>query len=57
MSKNNKKTLNVRNHDGNGNYKSPNNSNEEFATEFNSIPKQKNIINNKSFNQQSNKNK
>lgn len=57
MSKNNKKTLNVRNHNGNGIYKSPNNPNEEFATDFNSIPKQKNIINNKSFNQQSNKNK
>ncbi|MET0786617.1 MAG: hypothetical protein ABWX61_01450 [Paenisporosarcina sp.] len=57
MSKNNKKTLNERTHDSLGIYKSPNNPNEEFASDFNSKPKQKNIVNNLSFNQQSNKNK
>lgn len=57
MSKNNKKTLNVRTHNSFGIYKSPNDPNEEFAAEFNSKSRPKDIATNKNNNQQSDKNK
>ncbi|WP_019412688.1 hypothetical protein [Paenisporosarcina sp. TG20] len=56
MSKNNKKTLNERTHNSFGIYKSPNEPNEEFAAEFNSKSKPKNVVT-KNTDQQSNKNK
>jgi len=45
MSKNNKKTINERTHNSFGIYKSPNEPNEEFATDFNSKSKHENSVN------------
>lgn len=55
MSKNSKKTINVRTHNPFEIYNHPNNHKEEFATDLDSKPK--NIVTNKNKNQQSNKNK
>ena len=53
MSKNNKKTINERTHNSFGIYKSPNEPNEEFAADFNSKSKPKNIVNKENINKQS----
>lgn len=56
MSKNNKKTINVRTHNSFGVYKSPNhNPDEEIATDFEDKPRK--VATDKNQDQQSNKNK
>lgn len=57
MSKNNKKTINERTHNSFGIYKSPNEPNEEFAADFNSKSKPKNIVNKGNINKKPNINK
>ena len=57
MSKNNNKTMNERNHNSFGIYKSPNDPNEEFAKGFNPESKPKEYETDKDKNQQTKRNK
>lgn len=57
MSKNSKKTMNERNHNSFGIYKSPNDPNEEFAKDFNPESKPEDYETNKDKNQQTKRNK